>query len=371
MDRRGVIVSIGAAAVAAALAAWWSPVVWKLAAQTLVFADAAGFRELAAPGPFSHPGGALAWLARLAASTGLTAWSWAPYAAGALVGGLLLGALLPRTTRGGGAVLTALPAFVLLAPVLLAGTTIWLLPDASMGWRNLLGFGVVAALASPGRVLRGWWPLALIPLGLAGTVPLGVYAPCGVALALVTAEGPASRPGRILMRLAGVVQFAAAPALAGMLFYDDLSASNAWIHGWALLAHVRFSALNVANLLCLAVLCGIVHAEAAQTRHRVPGRQTPYWILRGPTPYCVLAVCLAGLGVAAACRLDLRPQFRVERLGVAGDWAGVVAYEATRAEPMRMEVAWRILALHRLDRLPQDLLAQQILSLHDTTPAEE
>lgn len=370
MNRRAFIVSVGAAVFAAALAAGWAPVLWKLAAQTLVFADAAGFRELAAPGPFSYPGGALSWLARLLASTGWTAWGWAPYAVGSFLASLLLAALFPRTARGGGAVLLALPAFVLLAPPLLAGTTIWLLPDSSMGWANLLGLSLVAALAAAGRRLRGPWPLLLLPLGVLGSVPCGVYAPLGVLLAMLCAEG-ASRPAtRWTVRTAAVAQFALALPLAGALFYADLSAANAWIHGGALFAHVRFSALNAANLLCVLALAGLALAEAAQARGWKGW--TPPWPRVARFRWAALLVlAVGGLAAATACRFDLRPQFRVERMGVARDWAGVVAYEDSRDEPMRMEVAWRILALHRLDRLPQDLLARPVLSFHGTTPAEE
>ena len=370
MDRRGIIVSVGAAAIAAALAAWWSPVLWKLASQTLVCADAAGFRELAAPGPFSHPGGALAWLARLLASTGLTSWAWAPYLPASLLASLLLAALFPRATRGGGAALLALPAFVLLAPPLLAGTTIWLLPDSSMGWSNLRGLSLAAALAAAGRRLRGAWPLLLVPVGLVGAVPCGVYAPLGALLAMLSAPGPSRSADRWGLRLAAVVQFALALPLAGALFYADLSAFNAWLYGGALLAHFRFSALNVANLLCVAALAAAVFAEAALARGwrgwAAPGTRCARWW--GPSLLGCAAVALAA---AALCRLDLRPQFRVERLGVARDWAAIVAYEDARDEPVRMEVAWRILALHHLDRLPQDLLARPVLSFHATTPAEE
>lgn len=370
MRNRAVIVSVGAAVLAAVLAAWWSPVLWKLASQTLVFADAAGFRELAAPGPFSYPGGALSWPARLLAATGLTAWGWAPYAFGSFLASLLLAALFPRTARGGGAVLLALPAFILLAPPLLAGTTIWLLPDSSMGWANLLGLSLAATLAAAGRRLRGAWSLLLAPVGILGAVPCGVYAPLGALLAMLSAAGPSRPADRWGLRLAALAQFALALPLVGALFYADLAPSNAWIYGGALFAHVRFSALNVANLLCVAALTGMALAEAAQARGWKGWTASFPRAARFAGP-ALLLVAAGGLAAAAACRLDLRPQFRVERMGVARDWAGVVAYEETRDEPMRMEVAWRILALHRLDRLPQDLLERPVLSFHGTTPAEE
>ena len=65
----------GAAAVVAGVFAYsHGPIIWKLAQETLFYADFAGLRELL--GPCSAPGGLLDWLARGVHVTGLGGVWW-------------------------------------------------------------------------------------------------------------------------------------------------------------------------------------------------------------------------------------------------------------------------------------------------------
>ena len=84
----------------------------------------------------------------------------------------------------------------------------------------------------------------------------------------------------------------------------------------------------------------------------------------------VLAAVAAGVW-ASRLRPDLRGQFTRERAVVECRWRDVLEVPPYNGNALRMESAYRILALQRLDMLPQHLFDEPLWSTHDSTDAQE
>ncbi|MCQ2388375.1 MAG: DUF6057 family protein [Kiritimatiellae bacterium] len=307
-------------------------VAWKIADQTLVFADWDGFREMALPG--DRPAGFLRWCARMAASLGLfdATW-WIPYVLGALALGASLHFLVPpraspadgSAAKGRRAVVRlfgwcALGFAVAFLPLALCGDLIWDEREKPAALFNLFGMVVSCGLFAAFRPLCNRLPglLASCAACAALVVPFGLYAPlAGIALAVRAARrtarpaGPAAFCG---VAAAVALSLAALPASCALV-YDDLACSVAFPYAMGL---------------------------------RVP---------RGP------------VGV-------LRHALEMERRVRARDWRGVMdladAYRAAGKDfPLRMEIAFRILAQFHLQTLPDDLFRHPIRTGHFSTDANQ
>ena len=351
-------VAAAACAASAVLVLRLRPVVWKLADQTFCLADWAGFREAACPG--LHPGGLLRWLSSLLMTTGLcdACW-WVPY--------LLLPAALAATSwflvfprRAAPAVA---PFLLVTAALLHVGTSIWNLPDFAFPLTNLLGLGLAYALVA---VLWPWTRrhVAAVPAACAlcalGFVPFGLYAPYAGALLLLDrlqAGAGACRPRALGGVLAGAALLAAAPFAAAAFVYDDLAVGLALGHSQSVLNGAlltAFGAWPVAAFLLPAL------PEIPRLGARLP-------------PAVRLAVLSAacGLVLLGLPRDDLRAQLRMERCVAEGRFADALASGEGNPRPLRMEFAYRVLALWRTGRLEADLFAQAFTSFHRTTRAQE
>lgn len=293
-------------------------IIWKLADRTLVFADGRGFVEMALPG--EGPAGALRWVARILTTTGLldSIW-WLPY----LALGMALGVALHLLVHGArrwkrlGAWMAGGVAYGLL-PAVVAGHAVWSVTEPSYPLMNLLGTLAGCGVCALGRAVcrRRGRSIATGMLGALLFVPLGGYALVGAAAAIAR-EGVLGRKRPSARRACGIglaLVLAALP-LACRFVYDDLS--------WAYACEKAFAA--------------------------------------PPCPQL-------DEGVASTLRL--------ERFAKAGDWSGILAdAEAARAEgrdfPLRMEIAYRILAQYRTGRLPEELFRHPIRTDHATTDARQ
>lgn len=347
----------------------FAPVAWKLATQVCPFADWDGFWLAAKPGPFAYVGGALRWCSDLLTASGASAAPWAFAVAGVVGAAGVLRAVFPRTLRRGpGLVFAALPAFVLAGPLPLFSTQIWTLHDSGLMWRNLLGLLVMAGFVALGRPLfrrLNVWAATALLFGVAGvlTAPCGFYASLGAGVAFALGLGR-PRDGRAWAGgVAGFVFLAALPRFVGDLFYDSLSVENAYLHAQAVISWCRVSALNILNVGCVAAFAALAACEAYPSV--LDGR------LRRFAPLLALLVAGLGVGVAGRCRLDVRPHFVVERLALQNRFAEILDYEKDRLQPLRMEVAWRLVAAHRTGQLLERLFDTPILTSQETTTAEE
>ena len=334
------------------------PVVWKLADQTFCLADWAGFREAACPG--LYPGGLLRWLSSLLMTTGLcdACW-WVPY--------LLLPAALAAASwflvfprRAAAAVA---PFLLLSASLLHVGTSIWNLPDYAFPMTNLLGLGLAYALVAVLRP-RTRRHVAAVPLACAlcalGFVPFGLYAPYAGALLLVDrlqAGDGACSPRVLGGVLSGAALLVAAPFAAAAFVYDDLAPglalgySQSVLNGALLTA---FGAWPVAAFLLPAL------PEIPRLGTRL-----------APSVRLAVLSAASGLVLLGLPHHDLRVQLRMERCIAEGRFADALAAGEGNPQPLRMEFAYRVLALWRTGRLETGLFARPFTSHHRTTKAQE
>lgn len=340
--------SASAAAVTATLAFLQLPVIWKLTEQTLCMTDFDGFREVAS----ARPGGALDWFARLLQQTGSGPWAVVLGAAFAGVTVLLWRRTFPRH-RSGALSLLSLPAALLpVCPALFAGTALWMLDDCAAGFRNALGLwfalGALALVRRRGALVGGAVATALSPV-------LGLYP--------------------LLGAMAGswkCLPLAAVPWALGTWLFGDLAPHIAYLGASGILDRFVLTSLNAFTALPFLLLF------AASALDRLPVRAhaalATFGPRRGMAPLAVV-LAFAGLGTLACAfrpRPDLRGQLRRERAVVEGRYADVLAVPpANDGCALRMESAYRVLALQRTDQLPARLFDEPFWSSQEATDAQE
>lgn len=347
---------LGLFALYAVLVARMRPIVWKLADETFCLADWEGFREAALPGLW--PGGALRWLSSLLMTTGLVdgCW-WLPYlllppALAAAVA--LLGRASPRAFP---LRLSAAPFLVVLASLELVGTHVWQLPDYAFPLTNLLGMCAMAALFAALR--RRVWAAGVACA--VGFVPLGLYAPLAGAFVLldeVTRDG--FRRWRALAVSAALL--AATPALAASLVYGDVSSFLATGFSQSILNGALLEPLGFFSVAAFALLALDLVGAGRFAGKTAWGRR----LARVPWGAALCAAVFAWLP-----REDLRVQLGMERCIVEGRDAEALRIEAADPCPLRMSLAYRVLALWRTGRLEGELFARPFTSFHRTSQAEE
>lgn len=282
-------------------------VIRKLADMTLVLADAAGFAELAA----EHPLGCLDWVTRLLAATGLTWWG-IPVLLGLVALAQFLGW---RATRNA-AFAACLPALLVVVSVTTLGSDIWTLQHPSFLTVHLFWYASAAATCwmFGRRALFVWiaLPLAIAAIGRWCWGDLAWSETVSAAFLPVPGLGTATITTTFFVCLAALLMF------SGRKFLSDAE-------GFRVSAVRRFAAAGV-----------------------------------------VLIAALIGFAATDDCR-DL---LKMERLAIANDFAGVLKVAPKKPRPCRMETAWRLLALFRLDRLDYDLWRYPMIgSFHDVPGA--
>jgi len=308
-------------------------VAWKLADQTLVFADWDGFREMALPG--DRPAGLLRWCARMATSLGLfdATW-WMPYVLGALALGVSLHLLMRSPTRDVSVRrrLTSLFAWCVLgflvafAPLAFIGDFLWDEKEHSAPLFNLFGLVVSCGLFAAFRswIRRPWGLVSVCALCAVLFVPFGAYA--------------------LLAGLASAVC-----AWRGSVIPGACGALRSPFRGWHWLASAAFL------LAAFPASCAWIYGDMA----------------------CHIAWRYAqGFRLPCGPVGTLRHSFEMERCVRARDWRGVMAladaYKGSgRDFPLRMEIAFRILAQFHLETLPDDLFRYPIRTGHFSTDADQ
>lgn len=339
----------GAAAVVAGVFAYsHGPIIWKLAQETLFYADFAGLRELL--GRCSAPGGLLDWLARGVHVTGLGGVWWLFYMIAA-AGTILLWRHVFKTQRGGPLAALSFPAALLCVyPALLAGTAVWMLDDPSAGFRNTFGLWTAMGVYVLGRSTRRWAAAVAAVLLFPW---FGIYPILGAVAASVWCLP--------LLLLPACV----AP------FYNDLAVGELYLRSGAVLDRLRFCPLNVWTAGAFACFFLAVAAERFRWAEKANGVRL---LAKPRMRYVFLAVVLAAVAAgvwASRLRPDLRGQFTRERAVVECRWRDVLEVPPYNGNALRMESAYRILALQRLDMLPQHLFDEPLWSTHDSTDAQE
>ena len=297
------------------------PIVRKLADQTLVYADWDGFREAALPG--DAPAGFLRWVSRFVMEAGLVDWLWlVPFAFLAAAMWFTAMFFVPKRWRKWPAFLAAavFSILFLFLPVIGIGAGVWLVSESSFPVMNPLGL-LIAAWTF---IILRRIPFAKTPVGLAASsaaivflaVPFGAYPLAGlVAFALFQAvKGAGALRTRIAAATFAVALAVSAIPLAARFVYGDYSAklafdkSHAFIFPW--------------NSV-----------------------------------------------------VDISGQLEQEAAIKEGDFAKVLAIAdkqlASLKAPLRMSVAYRILAQYKLGRLPDDLFKYPMPTTHIDTDAEE
>lgn len=340
--------SVSAAAVTATLAFLQLPIIWKLTEQTLCMTDFDGFWEVAS----ARPGGALDWFARLLQQTGSSPWVVVLNAAFAGVTVLLWRRTFPRLRHGAFSLLSLPAALLPVCPALFAGTALWMLDDCAAGFRNVLGLwsalGAFVLVRRRGAIVGGAVATALSPV-------LGLYP--------------------LLGAMAGswkCLPLAVVPWALGAWLFGDLAPHIAYLGASGILDRVAFTSLNAFTALPFLLLF------AASALDRLPARVHAALAAFGPrrgmaSPAVVLA--FAGLGMLACVfrpHPDLRGLMRRERAVVEGRYADVLAVPpANDGGALRMESAYRVLALQRTDQLPARLFDEPFWSSQESTDAQE
>ena len=294
----------------------------KLADQTLVYADWDGFAEMALPG--DAPAGLLRWCSRMVMTSALSDGLWfVPYLVIVPATAFTILVFVPRRWRFrwfsvAAAVLAALGSVFL--PVMGVSAGVWLESECSYPVMNPLGMLAAAWLFIPLRgfaVRSGAASFAAVCVMLAMLyVPLGAYAlaPLVALAALRLAKRRPFAPSCV-----GTALFAAALAMAA----------------------VPFSARFVYGDTALPIVWRASHAFR------------PRW--NGA--------------------VDVGPQLEQEDAVKKGDFGKVLAIAdlqtASSRPPLRMSVAYRILAQYRLGRLPDDIFKYPMPTSHAGTDAEE
>ncbi|MBQ9431863.1 MAG: hypothetical protein IJU44_09965 [Kiritimatiellae bacterium] len=336
---------LAAAAVSVCLAAAYSPIVWKFAQQTLFFADLAGLRELMSRN--GAPGGLLDWLARGISVTGLGPLFWLPYPIAAIITVWMWRQSFPRLNRGLWPALVFPSALIALYPALLSGTGVWLANDYAAAWRNTLGlwcaFGawLITAKSKP-------W--VSIPVTALLVPPLGIYPLLGAIAANLW-----------------MFPLLAVPWLYSALFYYDLAPQYAYLKCGSILNFFRLTPLNVWNVLGFASFIA-----AAVLSRRLPAPRERRMPQFARWAALMLMAVLTGTALAMCIRKpDMRSQFRRERAIVEGRYADALKVPLSNGRALRMESAYRILALHKTGQLPDRLFEEPIWSTQKSTDAEE
>ena len=299
--------------------------IWKLADQTLVFADWRGFADAALAG--DRPAGLLRWCSRMVMTTGLSdAWWWAPYCVLVAVLAASLFFLLPRrlrssAKRGIAAFAACLAASALYAfvPVVATGDFVWDEPESAFPVMGLLG-----ALASVGL--------------FAALRPLVRRSPWGIAVSLLACV--------LLFIPFGAYPLLALAALAAWSFCSRERRSE-WSLRMPLCAFAVLAAVPAVCLLSRIAYDDLAPLVALESSHAFRLRWNP-------------------------CGAWLARQLRMERAVAARDWRGALeAAGQSGGEPKRMETALRILAQYRLARLPDDIFKYGIVSPHANTASDQ
>ena len=353
-----------AAVVVAVLAVSHESIIWKLSQQTLFFADFEGLRELVST--LGRPGGVLDWVSRGVQVSGLGSAAWLFYALAA-TGTMFLWRRVFSRQRDGLGILLSFPSVLLpLYPALLCGTALWMLDGYAGAFRNTFGLWIALGIFALARRTRPWIAALLATL----LFPWFGYYP------LIGALGAGVWCLPVLL----------VPALAARFLYHDLSLPLAYMGSGAILDRMRLCSLNVWT--CGAFVC-FLFAAAIDRRHADPlvgvlargfavvGAKLPARVrrirvpaLRGWMPVIVGVALVAGLWRSRPMP-DLRGQMSRERAVVACRWEDVLRTKPRNGNALRMESAYRILALQRLGRLPEQLFDEPIWSTQDGTQAQE
>ena len=348
----GVVLALSAGTVVAVLSFLHAPIAWKLAQRTMFLADFDGLRELLS----THvaPGGLLDWVSRGCQVTGLGACAWLLYGLAAAGTISLWWCVFARERKGLGIVL-AFPAVLLpLFPPLLAGEELWLLDDPAAGFRNTFGLWVALGVyAGARRLPRGGTALVAIVL-----FPwFGIYPILGAMAASVWCW-----------------PLVAVPALFSVFYYDDMSFETVYLGSGAVLDQLRLCSLNCWNVgafLCFFIATMINRHETdvfvRALAEKMPARLR--FSLAPPRRVAVMvgvALVLVGGLWASRPNPDFRGQLERERAVVEGRWEDVLAAKPRNGRALRMESAYRILALARLGRLPEHLFDEPIWSSHES-----
>ncbi len=361
-----LILSLGAGTVVAVLAFLYAPIVWKLAQQTLFYADYEGLCELLTTRV--APGGVLDWVARGCQVTGLGSYAWLLHglvAAGTI---LLWRSVFARERQGLGPLLAFPAALLPVFPPLLVGTAMWLVDDYSAGFRNTFGLWVALGVYAGARRLPPW-SAALAAIVLFPW--FGFYPILGAMAASVWCW-----------------PLVVVPALFSVFYYDDVSLEIVYLGSSAILDRLRLCALNAWSagaFLCFFIAAAIDRREADVLARllakgsralaaRTPARFRSSLTLTPRRRAAVLAGAAALLVVGLwECRPkpDLRSQMEREHAVVEGRWEDVLAVKPRNGNALRMESAYRILALSRLGRLPEHLFDEPLWSSQESTDAQE
>ena len=360
----GVILSLAAGGVVAVLAVLYAPIVWKLAQQTLFYADVEGLCDLLSTR--GTPGGFLDWLGRGCQVTGLGSFAWLTHALAAMGTILLWRCVFRDQQKGLGPILSFPAALLPIFPALLAGTALWLIDDYSAGFRNTFGLWTAMGVYALGRRTRAWIAAA-------------------VAVVLFPWFGFYSLLGAMALDIRCWV-LVVVPAMTSGLLYHDLCLDSLYLGSSSILDRLRLCSLNawtVGAFACFFVAAAIdrravdpLVRQLAKVGARVAGK-LPAVCRRSPSGY-VRAGVLAAVGVALVADVwssrpkpDLRGQMAREHAVVEGRWADVLKVTPLNGNALRMESAYRILALARLGQLPDKLFDEPLWSSQESTDAQE
>lgn len=320
-------------AVHVGLLAWFRPVIWKLADRTLCYADWDGFVEAALPG--LHPGGALFYLGHLLSTTGLCDVGFVvPYLLLQALIAVLWNRLFPRNDGHWNWTGAWLALVLNAAAFLHLGPEVWIVYEPAYPLLNLLGLALVLALLLLNRVVSPW---------ISAAVSLVLFVPCGL-YALVPLLA-----GRLLPSLVAAV----CAVVSIPWIYSDVALPPTLGYSQAVVNSALLSPSGLWPLLCFLfpVFCWY--------RARLPFSFRDRWLL--------LALPLLFLFLPA---YDVRPQLSMERAVLANDWEGVLSAFSKDTE-LRLAHAYRILALHRLGRLDDELFLAPPHISHRATDADE
>ncbi len=373
-NRRLLLWGLVAAALAGyvVLLARLRPLVWKLADQTFCLADWEGFCETALPG--LYPGAVLRWVSSLLMTTGLLdGWWWVPYV------------LLPLVLCIGKVRLA--PFLLTSASLLHLGTRVWQLTDYAFPLTNLLGMCVVVGLFVALRPLccRGWWGM-LVSAGLCSAVfiPCGFYALFAGGLLVVERLIAARRNWKGWVACAGTAALLVlAPVWVSAWVYDDVAVGLAIGASQSVLSGALLDPFGFWPVIAFGMLgWELVGADVVGTARRAVRQSTPSGQLGEPTlpvwrfggrlgePTLPIGMVLCGLVFLGLPPEEVRPQLRMERLMLERRYTEALADDDTNENPLRMSLAYRVLALWRTGRLENDLFRRPFTSFHRSSPAQ-
>ncbi len=357
----GLVLALCGGVAAAVLAVLYAPIVWKLSQQTLFYADFAGFRELCSTRGL--PGGALDWVSRGFQVTGLGSAYWLFDGLAAAGTMLLWRWVFAGQRRGLGPILSFPAALLTIYPAVLAGTSLWLLDDYAAGFRNTFGLWSALGIYALARRTKPWIAalVATVLFPALGYYPLlGAIAASAWCLPLVLV-----------------------PGLCATFLYHDLALECVYLNSGAVFDRLRFCSLNVFTagaFLLFFVAAAIDRGRSfgttrlvrwfvSKTPAKLRERKFPAWSV--PAVYVGAAAALVAGVWATRPRPDLRGQMARERAIVEGRWQDVLAVRPRNGNALRMETAYRILALQRLEQAAEHLFDEPIWSSQDATDAQE